>query len=121
MCTAAATTSPVLPPPPTLTIEQQLRRQRDAAAARHANNAAGGPPQLATLVVGAGAKTSAGAIVEPASTCYILHGLLGSMRNWVTFARVLESHWRDAPRGPWRFVLADLRNHGESEGGVGQL
>ncbi len=36
----------------------------------------------------------------------ILHGLLGSSRNWISFGRILEGH---------RTVYAmDLRNHGES-------
>ena len=40
---------------------------------------------------------------------WILHGILGSGRNWRTFARSLL---RDDPS--WRFVLPDLRNHGQT-------
>ncbi len=42
---------------------------------------------------------------------YLLHGILGSRRNWLSFAR------RIVERAPaWRAVLIDLRNHGESHG-----
>jgi len=40
---------------------------------------------------------------------FVLHGILGSGRNWRTFARRLASR---APS--WTFVLVDLRNHGDS-------
>lgn len=40
---------------------------------------------------------------------WILHGILGSGRNWRSFARSLL---RDDPS--WRFVLPDLRNHGQT-------
>lgn len=44
-------------------------------------------------------------------TAFVLHGVLGSARNWLSFTRRL------APRLPgWRFVLVDLRNHGDSHG-----
>ncbi|KAM0990043.1 hypothetical protein ACFX13_008719 [Malus domestica] len=46
------------------------------------------------------------------STAFILHGLLGSARNWRTFSRSLLSNLSD-PSG-WRLVLVDLRNHGKS-------
>lgn len=42
---------------------------------------------------------------------FIVHGILGSGRNWRTFARRLA---RSAPRA--RFALIDLRNHGDSDG-----
>jgi esterase len=44
----------------------------------------------------------------------VLHGILGSHKNWRTFTRVL------ARRLPgWRFALLDLRNHGDSSGAPG--
>ena len=42
---------------------------------------------------------------------FVLHGILGSARNWRTFARELV---RRHPA--WRLVLVDLRNHGDSRG-----
>lgn len=55
-------------------------------------------------------------IVEPPSgdaraTVYFLHGILGSGRNWLGFARRLVQMAEG-----WRAVLVDLRNHGESHG-----
>lgn len=55
-------------------------------------------------------------VVEPSSgkarrSVYFLHGILGSRRNWLSFARRLV----DDVDG-WRAVLVDLRNHGESHG-----
>lgn len=42
---------------------------------------------------------------------FVLHGILGSRRNWASLGRRLtEAH----PR--WRFALVDLRNHGDSTG-----
>ncbi|WCJ34280.1 alpha/beta-Hydrolases superfamily protein [Euphorbia peplus] len=43
------------------------------------------------------------------STAFILHGLLGSARNWRSFSRNLAN---SSPE--WRMVLVDLRNHGKS-------
>lgn len=44
----------------------------------------------------------------------VLHGILGSHKNWRMFARGL------AERLPgWRFALVDLRNHGASAGAPG--
>lgn len=46
---------------------------------------------------------------EASRTAYFLHGILGSGRNWRGFVRAL------ADKHPtWRFVLPDLRNHGDS-------
>ncbi|XP_050226424.1 uncharacterized protein LOC126676294 [Mercurialis annua] len=45
-----------------------------------------------------------------ASTAFILHGLLGSGRNWRSFSRNLSS----SLSSEWRTVLVDLRNHGKS-------
>lgn len=42
---------------------------------------------------------------------FILHGILGSRRNWASFARRLS-----AERPAWRIVTVDLRNHGDSGG-----
>lgn len=44
-------------------------------------------------------------------TLYILHGFLGSGRNWASFARRLVDL-----RSDWRAVLVDLRLHGASQG-----
>lgn len=44
---------------------------------------------------------------ESARTAWILHGILGSGRNWRSFARAL--HRMDPT---WRYILPDLRNHG---------
>ena len=41
---------------------------------------------------------------------YILHGFLGSGRNWASFARRLVDL-----RADWRAVLVDLRLHGDSQ------
>ena len=44
---------------------------------------------------------------SPAHTGWILHGILGSGRNWRSFARSLAK-----AHPSWGFVLPDLRNHG---------
>jgi len=44
----------------------------------------------------------------------VLHGILGSHKNWRTFTRGLA---RALPG--WRFALVDLRNHGASHGAPG--
>ncbi|KAI5560813.1 hypothetical protein BDE02_16G072500 [Populus trichocarpa] len=44
-----------------------------------------------------------------APTTFILHGLLGSGRNWRSFSRNLASSFSE-----WRMVLVDMRNHGKS-------
>lgn len=43
------------------------------------------------------------------NTAWILHGILGSGRNWRSFARRLAKAHPD-----WTFVLPDLRNHGQT-------
>ncbi len=48
---------------------------------------------------------------ETTATCtaLVVHGILGSARNWLSFIR------RHEARTPgWRYVLVDLRNHGDS-------
>ncbi|KAI6674068.1 hypothetical protein NL676_001974 [Syzygium grande] len=58
----------------------------------------------------------------PAPTALVLHGLLGSGRNWRSFSRSLASALSAAsPPSEWRMVLVDLRNHGRSAelGGFG--
>ncbi|KAJ0969723.1 hypothetical protein J5N97_022600 [Dioscorea zingiberensis] len=51
------------------------------------------------------------------STVLVLHGLLGSGRNWKTFSRNLLSDLnKSCPSNEWRMVLVDLRNHGRSAG-----
>ncbi|GAB2272163.1 hypothetical protein Dimus_006984 [Dionaea muscipula] len=52
------------------------------------------------------------------STIFVLHGLLGTGRNWRSFSRTLASNLSDhsPPSREWRMVLVDLRNHGRSAG-----
>ncbi|XP_041025000.1 protein ABHD11 [Juglans microcarpa x Juglans regia] len=50
-------------------------------------------------------------------TAFVLHGLLGSGRNWKSFSRNLVSTLSNSsPSSEWRMVLVDLRNHGRSAG-----
>ncbi|KAJ6796600.1 protein ABHD11 [Iris pallida] len=49
---------------------------------------------------------------NPSSTALVLHGLLGSGRNWRSFSKNLSS--RISGGDDWRMVLVDLRNHGRS-------
>ncbi|XP_052171842.1 uncharacterized protein LOC127787845 [Diospyros lotus] len=50
-----------------------------------------------------------------ASTAFVLHGLLGSGRNWRSFARTLASSLSNSsPSSDWRMLLVDLRHHGKS-------
>lgn len=46
---------------------------------------------------------------EARRTAFILHGIMGSGRNWRSFASRLA-----AQHPEWRFVLPDLRAHGDS-------
>ncbi|XP_043698618.1 protein ABHD11 [Telopea speciosissima] len=49
------------------------------------------------------------------STAFVLHGLLGSGRNWRTFSRSLASKLASPSSSVgWRMVAVDLRNHGKS-------
>ncbi|KMT06753.1 hypothetical protein BVRB_7g159130 [Beta vulgaris subsp. vulgaris] len=50
------------------------------------------------------------------STAFVVHGLLGSGRNWRSFARNLSSYLSSNSSSEWRMVLVDLRNHGNSAG-----
>ncbi|KAI8527250.1 hypothetical protein RHMOL_Rhmol12G0061200 [Rhododendron molle] len=51
----------------------------------------------------------------PDFTAFVLHGLLGSGRNWRSFARSLApSLSNSSPSSDWRMVLVDMRNHGRS-------
>ncbi|RCV28254.1 hypothetical protein SEVIR_5G396000v4 [Setaria viridis] len=53
----------------------------------------------------------------PTATAFVLHGLLGSGRNWRSFSRILASELHSrSPSDEWRMVLVDLRNHGRSAG-----
>uniref|UniRef100_A0A7S1T8G2 AB hydrolase-1 domain-containing protein n=1 Tax=Tetraselmis chuii TaxID=63592 RepID=A0A7S1T8G2_9CHLO len=47
-------------------------------------------------------------------TALLVHGLLGSKRNWRTFAKGLAAELAEETQHPWRFYLLDLRNHGAS-------
>ncbi|MFK7929278.1 MAG: alpha/beta fold hydrolase [Myxococcota bacterium] len=49
--------------------------------------------------------------VEPKRLSFILHGILGSGRNWRTIARKLTRRRPDTG-----YVIVDLRNHGSSQG-----
>ena len=42
--------------------------------------------------------------------CYVLHGLLGSGRNWQSFVKSLHDLNQS-----WRFMMIDLRGHGHTE------
>ena len=48
---------------------------------------------------------------SPNAWLYVLHGIYGAGRNWVTVARRLT-----AERPDWGVVLVDLRQHGASQG-----
>lgn len=51
------------------------------------------------------------------STVFVLHGLLGSGRNWRSFSKNLWAELkRINPLDDWKMVLVDLRNHGKSAG-----
>ncbi|XP_024967263.1 protein ABHD11-like [Cynara cardunculus var. scolymus] len=50
-------------------------------------------------------------------SAFILHGLMGSARNWRSFSRSLASSLSTfSPPSDWKMVLVDLRNHGRSAG-----
>ncbi|GKV38900.1 hypothetical protein SLEP1_g46755 [Rubroshorea leprosula] len=49
-----------------------------------------------------------------ARTAFVLHGLLGTGRNWRSFSRSLASTLSKSSPSEWRMVLVDLRNHGKS-------
>lgn len=51
---------------------------------------------------------------ESESTALILHGLLGSGRNWRSFSRSLASSLSVSSASDWKMILVDLRNHGRS-------
>ncbi|KAI3884837.1 hypothetical protein MKX03_009927 [Papaver bracteatum] len=49
------------------------------------------------------------------STAFVLHGLLGSARNWRSFSKTLVSSLeKNSSSSDWRMVLVDMRNHGRS-------
>lgn len=54
-----------------------------------------------------------GSAAAGAPVAFLMHGILGSRRNWGTFARRLSEAF---PR--WRLVNLDLRNHGDTEGAL---
>eukprot|EP00298_Acanthocystis_sp_HF-20_P021113 c2722_g1_i1.p1 GENE.c2722_g1_i1~~c2722_g1_i1.p1 ORF type:complete len:310 (+),score=124.70 c2722_g1_i1:36-965(+) len=49
--------------------------------------------------------------IKITKTCLILHGILGSGRNWSTFSSKMSEKYPHI-----QFILADLRNHGKSSG-----
>ncbi|XP_071719978.1 uncharacterized protein [Rutidosis leptorrhynchoides] len=50
----------------------------------------------------------------PDHSAFVLHGLMGSARNWRSFSRNLASSL--SPSSDWKMTLLDLRNHGRSAG-----
>ncbi|GAX75288.1 hypothetical protein CEUSTIGMA_g2733.t1 [Chlamydomonas eustigma] len=52
--------------------------------------------------------------VLPAHTAVLLHGLLGSGRNWRSFAKRFVNEASQRVGAPYRLLLVDLRNHGAS-------
>jgi len=61
--------------------------------------------QLAYSLTGTG--------TDPQRVLILVHGIMGSGRNWAGWARRLASQWP-----AWRFMTVDLRHHGESVGAV---
>jgi esterase len=59
-------------------------------------------------------RVVSGASASPARTALILHGILGSGKNWHGFCRRLVKRLPG-----WNVVLPDLRHHGESRGLAG--
>lgn len=51
---------------------------------------------------------------QPTQVACFVHGLLGSGRNWRSFARRLAEAAAQASGRGWRMVLVDQRNHGDS-------
>lgn len=51
---------------------------------------------------------------SPGRCAFVLHGILGSRGNWRGFARAMARAYPG-----WRWVLVDLRGHGESHGAAG--
>lgn len=52
-----------------------------------------------------------GANADPAHVVFVLHGILGSRRNWRSFTRRLAKQYPD-----WRYITVDLRGHGDAHG-----
>uniref|UniRef100_A0A061S9H1 Alpha beta hydrolase domain-containing protein 11-like n=1 Tax=Tetraselmis sp. GSL018 TaxID=582737 RepID=A0A061S9H1_9CHLO len=50
----------------------------------------------------------------PKKTAVLLHGLLGSKRNWRMFSKALANELSTLTESPWSIYLVDLRNHGDS-------
>jgi len=70
-----------------------------------------GMSQLAYQEVASGGEF---AMAGQPRTALLLHGLLGSKRNWRTFAKGLAAELAEETQQPWNFYLLDLRNHGAS-------
>ncbi|PWA90250.1 alpha/beta-Hydrolases superfamily protein [Artemisia annua] len=47
-------------------------------------------------------------------SAFVLHGLMGSARNWRSFSKNLANSL--SPSSDWKMTLVDLRNHGRSAG-----
>uniref|UniRef100_A0A1D1Y8K3 Abhydrolase domain-containing protein 11 n=1 Tax=Anthurium amnicola TaxID=1678845 RepID=A0A1D1Y8K3_9ARAE len=99
--------------PPSSSLGLLLRR----SPSPHSHGG-GGPDPARSMGTLAYEEIGASGGPPPASTALVLHGLLGSSRNWRTFARNLVSELAKHSPSPshWRMVLVDLRNHGRSAG-----
>ena len=71
--------------------------------------AVGAPVLAHDLLQGANVDWKPGSAKAPPQTCILVHGILGSRRNLLSFAKRLVDEHPD-----WQFLLVDLRCHGES-------
>nr|GMD63834.1 protein ABHD11 [Ipomoea batatas] len=113
-------------------LKMRISRSLDKAALRHSRKAFNGSSIRMTLVderlahrkvvmpsevlayeLVQGAKVRCSYIMDKSlpepPTAVLLHGILGSRKNWGSFARRLA---KEFPK--WQFLLVDLRCHGDS-------